>query len=60
MCTKCDWEEFSADIREMLDDARYAFAEDTLTGILDWVEEAEHCTDRQRDAVENIRNSVRN
>jgi len=58
MCSKCDWEDVLSQIEEMLDDPDYDFARDTLEGIKEWVEEREHCTVRQRTAVENIYDSI--
>jgi len=51
-----DWEEFIETIDELLDD--YAWAEDTLMGIREWVVEHEHVTDKQRQAVKNIIRAV--
>jgi hypothetical protein len=59
MCEDCDYEDLISTIDDLLDDDRYEFASDTLSGIHDTVEEKEHCTDNQRQAVENIQNSVR-
>ena len=52
------WEDYQEEIEEMLNDDAYAFAQDTLTGILEWVIEKQHITDKQIEAVENIRRSV--
>jgi hypothetical protein len=40
--------------------SRYEFAHHTLSGIYETVEANEHCTERQRKAVNNIRNSKEN
>lgn len=53
-----DWESLIARIEELLDDDRYQFAADTLTGIRDWVEEHEFATAAQCRAVNNIAASV--
>jgi len=58
MCSRCDWQEHLEEIDEMLSDPDYDFAEDTLRGIYEWVEENEHITERQISAVSNIRSSV--
>ena len=58
VCQSCDWEEALDEIDEMLDDERYSFAVDTLEGIKEWVAKAEHVTDKQKEAVDNIRGSV--
>lgn len=57
MCDKCGWEELLETIEEMLEDDTYEFAADTLEGIEEWVNDNEHCTPRQEEAVENIRSS---
>ena len=54
----CGWEGLSARIGALLADERYAFAADTLVGILDWVNEHEHATEAQKQAVGNIAASV--
>ena len=59
MCEFCNWEDLSVQIDEMLDDGRYDWAEDTLTGIKDWIDTQEHCTDGQRDAINNIERALR-
>jgi len=53
------YEQYLEIINEMLDDERYDFAADTLTGILEWVREREFITDGQKRAVDNIRYSIR-
>lgn len=58
MCDRCDWEIYLDDIEEMLGDEDYEFAEDTLQGIYEWVEENEHITEKQKDAIDNIRGSI--
>jgi len=52
------WEDLVERIEEMLDDERYAFASETLQGIANWVFENEHCTEAQKQAVENIAASI--
>jgi len=56
MCQDCKWGDLLADINDMIESGEYDWAEDTLGGIADWIEENEHCTPGQRTAVENIRN----
>lgn len=58
MCSDCNWLTAIEEIDELLDDPDYDFAEDTLVGIKDWVEHHEHITENQRQAVENIRESI--
>jgi|GEM_PF-1666211 len=56
----CGWHELSDEIQDMLDDDRYEFANDTLIGISDWINENEHCTEAQKQAVKNVRESAEN
>lgn len=58
MCDSCDWETVLSAVNEMLDDEDYEFAFDTLGGIVEWIEEHKHVTEKQKDAVQNIRNSI--
>ena len=59
MCLNCNWERWYAKIEnEILATSRYDFAEDTLVGIMEWIEENEHVTQRQVDAVTNIEESA--
>ena len=55
----CDWEDYVDKIEEMQGDSDYDFAESTLIGILDWVEDNEHITEKQQDAIDNIYSSKR-
>jgi len=57
MCNFCDWRGLVETIDEMLLNEAYQFAEDTLNGIEDWVGERSHCTEKQKEAVENIKRS---
>ena len=54
MCKSCDWESYIDDIDNALDDEDYEFAEDSLSGIKSWVEENEHITPAQKQAIDNI------
>jgi len=54
VCSICGWEDLIDQIDGLLDDDRYSFAEDTLVGIRDWVDENKHCTGPQKLAVNNI------
>jgi hypothetical protein len=55
MCKLCEWEDLEEKIEWMLEDETFEFATDTLQGILKWIQDAEHATDKQKIAVENIR-----
>jgi len=57
MCSSCDWESVLEACEELLEDSDYEFAFDTLMGIKNWIETNEHVTNRQEDAITNIRNS---
>ncbi|MCE5277157.1 MAG: hypothetical protein ABFD92_16640 [Planctomycetaceae bacterium] len=54
MCQGCEWEDLIERIDEMLDEEKYEWAADTLEGIRGWVARNEHCTDKQKQAVDNI------
>jgi hypothetical protein len=54
MCDFCGWFELLDQIEEMLCDERYQFAEETLEKIYKWIEENQHCTKKQKIALENI------
>ena len=55
MCKQCPHYEVLEAIEEMLNLSEFQWAEDTLQGIYDWVEENQHVTERQVAAVNNIR-----
>ena len=57
MCDDCNWHELLEKTEEMQAGGGYEFAHHTLSGINETVEANEHCTERQREAVNNIRNS---
>jgi hypothetical protein len=59
MCDDCNWHELLEETEEVQTAGRYEFAHHTLSGIYETVEANEHCTERQRKAVNNIRNSKR-
>jgi hypothetical protein len=58
MCRECRWKELEYEIDEMLGDDAYEWALDTLGGIQETVIEKEHVTEKQREAIENIRVAV--
>ena len=47
--------EYREIIEEMMGQGRYSYAEQTLLGILDFIEEEDNITDAQVQAIENIR-----
>lgn len=59
MCDSCSWSDLLEEIEDMTEDDRYRFAAETLEGIYEWVESNEHCTEGQKAAVENIKESVK-
>ncbi len=54
MCIDCKWEELLEKINDLLDSGDYEWAEDTLNGIHETVEDHEHATERQWQAITNI------
>lgn len=54
-----EWERYVQIILDMLLEPRFEFAEDTLTGIANWVEEKKHITPKQKQTVENIYSKAR-
>lgn len=54
MCAECEWENRLEQAEEMLDDDSLQFAYDTILGIKEWIEENEHVTENQCDALDNI------
>lgn len=57
MCDHCDYEEVLSTIDDMLMYDEYDFARDTLEGIRDWIQDKHHVTERQKQSIENIKNS---
>lgn len=55
-----NYQEYLNIISEMLSSGHYDYAEDTLVGIYEWVEEHETISQNQIDAVNNIKNKPRN
>ena len=58
MCQDCDHKDFLFDLDEMLSDSDYEWASDIIEGIRDTVKFKYHVTQRQSDAIDNIRNAV--
>ena len=42
----------------MMDDPDYDFALETIEGIHDWIEKNSHITDKQKEAIDHIKESV--
>ncbi|MBF8259444.1 MAG: hypothetical protein HW377_1818 [Actinobacteria bacterium] len=58
MCENCGWEEQLEELNDLCADNDYEWANDTLSGIAEWVEEKEHITANQADAIDNIKAAV--
>jgi hypothetical protein len=64
MCLRCNWEKWLQTIDEMTeaeDDRGHSvfdWADETLTNICVWVQEHQHITDKQKQAIRNIANSM--
>lgn len=54
MCEECNWETHLDSAEEMMDNPDFAFANDTVSGIYQWIFENEHVTEAQITALENI------
>ena len=59
MCDTCKWSDLLAEIEAMCAAGGYEFADRTLTGIYERVKLMEHATERQKEAVGNIKRSKR-
>lgn len=58
MCDECGYEEALDKLDDMLLDEDYSFADSTLSGIKEWVQEHEHVTEKQWEAITNIEEAV--
>jgi len=56
MCSGCDHKDWLERIDFLLEDDAFGFAEDTLLGIQEWVNDNKHITEKQQIAIENIEN----
>lgn len=54
MCDGCRWAETIEQIDDLLEGGQHRYAAETLAGIREWVEQHEHVTERQTEAVANI------
>lgn len=52
------WKEFIEGMEDMLNDSAYDWANDTVSGIHETVTEQEAFTERQRAAINNIKDAV--
>ena len=58
MCQSCEWSETLEELDDLCEDSDYEFANDTLSGIADWVEREQHITEKQLMAIANIKRAV--
>lgn len=58
MCLECRWEDRYDRLAELIDNEKYRWAYDTLSGIKENIKKFRHITDRQAKAVQNIINAV--
>jgi hypothetical protein len=58
MCDSCEWPEALEELNDLCEDSDYEFANDTLSGIADWVEREQHVTEKQLTAIANIKRAV--
>jgi len=58
MCQKCEWQDVLAELNDLCADNDYEWANDTLSGIAEWVEENQHVTEKQIDAIDNIKDGA--
>ena len=49
-----EWLDYLNKCDEMLLDEEYEWAEDTIQGIRDWIQDHEFITDNQKEAINNI------
>jgi len=54
MCNYCGYEDLIDEMDDMLLDESYDYASDFISGVLEWVKENSHCTDKQKEAIERI------
>lgn len=59
MCKNCEWKEVLDELNDLCEDPNYEWANDTLAGIGEWIEENQHVTEGQIDAIANIKDRVR-
>ena len=58
MCKTCEWQEVLEEVNDLCADSDYDWANDTLSGIAEWVEENQHVTEKQLGAIENIKDGA--
>lgn len=58
MCDDCYWKDSLQELEELCLDDDFSWAIDTLQGIAETIEERKHITERQSDAITNIKEAV--
>lgn len=58
MCENCEHEEVLEELNDLCADPDYEWANETLSGIAEWVEKKGHVTEKQIDAIGNIKKMV--
>jgi hypothetical protein len=58
MCDSCEWEDQLEELNDLCADSDYEWANDTLSGIAEWVEEKKHITEKQIAAIGRIKWAV--
>ena len=58
MCDKCKWADYENKCEDMLNDSDYEFALDTIEGIYNWIQSNSHVTEKQKESIDNIYESV--
>lgn len=58
MCDTCEWEDALEELNDLCEDTRFEWANDTLSGIAENVENRKHITEKQVNAIANIKDAV--
>ena len=58
MCKECEYEDYLDELDMMINDELFGFALNTLEGIYEFVEDNKHITEKQKQAIDNIRSSI--
>lgn len=58
MCDTCEHEEVLDELNALCEDPDYEWAYETLSGIAEWAEKKKHVTEKQVDAIRNIKERV--
>lgn len=59
MCSKCEYKKYINICEDILSDWDNDWCWDTIEGIKNWVEDNEHITDAQKEAINNIRSKLK-